>query len=62
MEVTPDLVKQLLDMGTKPSEDFNSVVANKVNSFVLTNNKKPNSSEMKYIYASSFVDMFDFAQ
>lgn len=62
MEVTPEIVKSLLDMSTKPSDDFNSVVANKVSSFVSANSKKPNNSEMKYIYASSFVDMYDFAQ
>ena len=62
MEVTPDLVKQLLDNRTKPSDDFNLVLSEKTDSFVLANNKKPNSSQIKYIYASSFVDMFDFRQ
>jgi len=62
MDVTPDLVKQLLDNNTKPSKDFNSVLAEKTDSFILANNKKPNTSEVKYIYASAFVDMFDFRQ
>ena len=61
MEITSEIVKQLLDMGTKPSTEFNSIVESKVDSFVLANNKQPNSSEMKYIYASSFTDMHDFA-
>ena len=61
MEITSEIVKQLLDMGTKPSTEFNSIVESKVGSFVLANNKQPNSSEMKYIYASSFTDMHDFA-
>jgi hypothetical protein len=61
MDVTTDMVKDLLDNGTKPSDEFNSVVASKVGDFVSTNNKKPNNSEMKYIYASCFVDMHDFS-
>ena len=62
MEITPEVVKDLLDRGTKPSNDFSSLVQAKVNSFKSANNKQPNSSEMKYIHASAFVDMFDFAQ
>ena len=61
MDVTTDMVKSLLDGGTKPSDEFNSVVASKVDDFTSTNNKKPNNSEMKYIYASCFVDMHDFS-
>ena len=61
MDVTTDMVKDLLDNGTNPSDEFNSVVASKVGDFVSTNNKKPNNSEMKYIYASCFVDMHDFS-
>ena len=62
MEITPETVKALIDAGTKPSEDFNLVVAQKVDSFTAKNSKNPNNSEMKYIHASAFVDMFDFAQ
>ena len=62
MEITPETVKALIDAGTKPSEDFDLVVANKIDSFTAKNNKSPNNSEMKYINASAFVDMFDFAQ
>jgi hypothetical protein len=57
MEITPELVKQLLDNGTRPSDEFNSVVAAKKESFVLTNSKQPSTSEMKYIYASTFAEM-----
>ncbi len=60
MEITSEVVKQLLDGKTKPSDEFNSIVEHKIDSFVLANNKQPNSSEMKYIYASSFTDMHDF--
>ena len=62
MEITSGVVKQLLDGKTKPSDEFNSIVEDKIDSFVLANNKRPNSSEMKYIYASSFTDMHDFTQ
>ncbi len=60
MEITPAMVKQLIDRQTKPSQEFNSLVSASVDSFVSVNNKRPNSSEMKYIYASAFVEMYDF--
>ena len=62
MEITSEVIKDLLDRGTKPSSEFNSLVDAKVNSFTSANNKRPNSSEMKYIHASSFVEMCDFGQ
>jgi hypothetical protein len=62
MEITPEVVKDLLDRGTKPSNGFSSLVDAKVNSFTSANNKQPNSSEMKYIHASCFVEMCDFGQ
>ena len=62
MEITSEVIKDLLDRGTKPSNEFNSLVDAKVNSFTSANNKRPNSSEMKYIHASSFVEMCDFGQ
>ena len=62
MEITPEVVKDLLDRGTKPSSEFGSLVEAKVNSFTSANNKQPNSSEMKYIHASCFVEMCDFGQ
>ena len=61
MEITPEVVKDVLDRGTKPSDDFNSVVQANIDSFVSANSKQPNTSEMKYIYASAFVDMCKFA-
>ena len=62
MEITPEIVKDLLDRGTKPSSEFGSLVEAKVDSFTSANNKQPNSSEMKYIHASSFVEMCDFGK
>tara|TARA_R100001377_G_scaffold71925_1_gene47629 strand:+ start:267 stop:2375 length:2109 start_codon:yes stop_codon:yes gene_type:complete len=62
MEITPEVVKDLLDRGTKPSSEFGSLVEAKVNSFTSANNKQPNSSEMKYIHASCFVEMYNFDQ
>ena len=58
MDITPELVKQLIDKGTKPSSKFDALVAEKIDSFVTTNNKQPNSAELKYVYASSFADMY----
>jgi hypothetical protein len=62
MEITSEVIKDLLDRGTKPSNEFNSLVEAKVNSFTSANSKRPNSSEMKYIHASCFVEMYDFGE
>jgi hypothetical protein len=57
MDVTPEVVKLLIDSGTKPSTAFNSAVDASVNSFSSINNRKPNSSELKHIYASIFSEL-----
>ena len=60
MEITSETIKELLDKGTRPSSEFNSLVDEKVASFVSANAKHPSSSEMKYVYASSFIEMYNF--
>ena len=60
MEVNAEVIKQLLDMNTKPSEEFSSLASSKIESFRMSNNRPPTISEMKYINASAFAEMSCF--
>ena len=59
MDITPDMVKELLDSGSQPSQAFSNMVRIEVKSFKSSNNRTPNSSELKYINASVFTSMAD---
>ena len=52
MEITPELVKELVDSGSQPSLAFKNAVEDEIKSFKSHNSRLPNSSEMKYINAS----------
>lgn len=52
MEITPELVKELVDSGSQPSLAFKNAVEDEIESFKSHNSRLPNSSEMKYINAS----------
>ncbi len=52
MEITPELVKELVDSGSRPSLAFKNAIEDEIESFKSHNNRLPNSSEMKYINAS----------
>ena len=52
MEITPELVKELVDSGSRPSVAFKNAIEDEIESFKSHNNRLPNSSEMKYINAS----------
>jgi hypothetical protein len=60
VEVTPDLVKQIVEQGTKPSKTFNSVVKDRVGGFLSINKRKPNTSELRHIYASVYAEISCF--
>ena len=62
MDITPDAVNQLLDQHTKPAEGFNSLTDSKIDSFTTANNRNPNTSELRYIYASAFAELSEFGQ
>ena len=59
MDITSDMVKELLDSGSQPSQAFTNMVQDEVGSFKTSNNRGPNSSELKYINATVFVCMTD---
>ena len=62
MDITSDMVKELLDSGSQPSQAFTNMVQDEVESFKTSNNRVPNSSELKYINATVFVSMVDLEQ
>ena len=62
MDITSDMVKELLDSGSQPSQAFTNMVQDEVESFKTSNNRMPNSSELKYINASVFVHMSNLNQ
>ena len=57
MDITSDMVKELLDSGSQPSQAFTNMVLDEVESFKSLNNKGPNAVELKYIHAAVFVHM-----
>ena len=60
MDITPELVQNLLDNQTKPSVGFTSLVTASIREFSNLNNRKPNVNEMRYIYASAFSELASF--
>ena len=60
VDVTEELVHKIINNNTKPSEAFENSVAFKVKEFTRLNNKKPNTSEMKHIHASSYASVCSF--
>ena len=60
MDVTPDMVKALIDQNTKPSTSFSSSIEDKINSFTSLNSRSPNTSELRHIYASVYAEILCF--
>lgn len=58
IEITPEIIQDILKLNTKPSKAFEKLVEDKAETFNTIRRRKPNSSEMKHIYASSFAEMF----
>ena len=57
VELNPDVIKQLIDQSHKPSEAFIQEVGDEMENFVYLNTMKPTVDEMKYIYASVYVNL-----
>tara|TARA_R100000008_G_scaffold34400_1_gene19453 strand:+ start:8713 stop:10842 length:2130 start_codon:yes stop_codon:yes gene_type:complete len=60
VEVTPELVKELVEQGTKPSKTFNSLAENNIENFSTVNSRKPNTSELRHIHASVYAQLSCF--
>jgi hypothetical protein len=57
IELSADMIKELIENKSKPSQEFLQEVADEIDTFVYSNSRKPTVDEMKYIYASVFVDL-----
>jgi hypothetical protein len=57
MELSPEIIKDLIDMNHRPSQAFINKVSDELDNFVYLNIRKPTVDEMKYIYASVYVDL-----
>jgi hypothetical protein len=57
IELSADTIKELIENQSKPSQEFLQEVADEIDTFVYSNSRKPTVDEMKYIYASVFVDL-----
>lgn len=58
IEVTPEIIKDVLTLNTKPSTAFIELSESKAATFNTVMRRKPNVSEMRHIFASSFAEIF----
>ena len=58
IEVTPEIINEVLKKNTKPSMAFLKIVDDKETTFNTIRRKKPSMAEMKHIYASAFAQIF----
>jgi len=57
MELTPEIIKELIEANHKPTVAFISKVDDEITNFVYINNRKPTVDEMKYIYATVYTEI-----
>jgi hypothetical protein len=60
MHIDENVVKQLIDNKTKPSDEFYTLANAKKLDFVNSNQREPNTSEVKFIYSATFGEMANF--
>jgi len=60
VDITPDLVKNLIDNNTQPSESFAGLASEMADEFNARMDKKPTVADMKHIYASTFAELANF--
>ncbi len=60
VEVTPELIQQIIDSNTKPSQAFIELSNSKKSQFNSHYNRKPSMSELRHIYAACFAELFYF--
>ena len=60
MDIDETVIKNLLQAQINPPQEFTSFASEKVEQFVDTNNRQPNSNEMKMIYSTVFAELSHF--
>jgi hypothetical protein len=58
IEVTPEIIHEVLKLNTKPTQAFLKVVSDKEATFNTVLRRKPTATEMRHIYSSSFAEIF----
>ena len=56
IEITPEIIQKLIESSSKPSSAFIKEVDDQINNFVYINSRKPTVDEMKFIYATVYVN------
>jgi hypothetical protein len=59
IDLSPEIIKDLIDKNGKPSAEFLERVLDETDKFVYLNSRKPTVDETKYIYASVYVDFLE---
>ena len=54
VDITEELVQKIIQNNTKPSEAFQETVKASISEFSKFNKRKPNTSELKHLYANVF--------
>lgn len=62
IELTPEIIKEMIERNGKPTAEFLQKVDAEVNDFVYVHTRKPTVDEMKYIYASVYVDLLEIEE
>lgn len=62
IDLDVDIIKELIEKNGKPTVEFISKIDNEVDNFVYVNSRKPTVDEMKYIYASVYVDSLEIEE
>jgi hypothetical protein len=57
IDLSPEIIKQLIESNGKPTAEFLTGVGSQIDDFVYLNSRKPTVDEMRYIYASVYVDL-----
>ena len=57
IEITPEIISELINNGHRPNKQYYSEVDQQVKNFVYANNRKPTIDEIKYIYASVYTQL-----
>jgi hypothetical protein len=62
IDLSPEIIQELIQRNGKPTAEFLTKVDTQIEDFVYLNSRKPTVDEMKYIYASTYVDSLEIEE
>jgi len=62
IDLNPEIIHELIQKNGKPTAGFLNRVDTQIEDFVYLNSRKPTVDEMKYIYASTYVDSLEIEE